>query len=481
MAAPPYRDLLVHLCAEIERQEAQLGEQSNQIEELQQENARLMSELEDLQRLTASCPTLPPSLATAATTTTTSQTTTTPLPTTTASAVSCPQSAAAASAAAVLASSSSSCSSSRTAAPTAARTANAANAAATVAASLAAAATTAGTSMQSSSSSSYPSTSSPLPAKHAPGAMPNTDSGPLRNWSGQCGNALTSTSPGLDGDATSWSLSPTTLNSSNVSQFWMNLQSNSSSPANPDNIADALDHALSSAYQGQENGSTARIRSQAPDVLLGVTSDVDPVRLVRMVLSCLDDAQQRRRRAAKLRRRLNGGQPPSAQPPDRGQQSPASMPVQARSGIEGGQDTTTQGPPLRPSPVSDLNRGQDATTQGPLRPGPVSDLNGSQPVAQSSDRKGHASDFDPGPGGPIFHADHQSSDVHNNRGNISNSSNNSNSINNNSNSNNNNSNNTNFLEDQDKTLEVDIRVVYRLPNDSKVSECEAASGSFMYI
>lgn len=49
MAAPAdsIRDLLGHLCAEIERQQAQIGEQSDQIDELLQENDRLRTELEE--------------------------------------------------------------------------------------------------------------------------------------------------------------------------------------------------------------------------------------------------------------------------------------------------------------------------------------------------------------------------------------------------------------------------------------------------
>lgn len=46
--APPYRDLLGDLCAEIERQQAQIGEQGDQIEELMQENERLRLELDDV-------------------------------------------------------------------------------------------------------------------------------------------------------------------------------------------------------------------------------------------------------------------------------------------------------------------------------------------------------------------------------------------------------------------------------------------------
>mmetsp|Transcript_52529 Transcript_52529/g.170653 ORF Transcript_52529/g.170653 Transcript_52529/m.170653 type:complete len:402 (-) Transcript_52529:57-1262(-) len=47
-APPPYRDLLGHLCAEIERQQAQIGEQAAEIDELVQENDRLRAELEEL-------------------------------------------------------------------------------------------------------------------------------------------------------------------------------------------------------------------------------------------------------------------------------------------------------------------------------------------------------------------------------------------------------------------------------------------------
>jgi len=42
------RDLLGHLCAEIERQQAQIGEQSDQIDELLQENERMRAELEHM-------------------------------------------------------------------------------------------------------------------------------------------------------------------------------------------------------------------------------------------------------------------------------------------------------------------------------------------------------------------------------------------------------------------------------------------------
>lgn len=45
-APPPFRDLLGHLCAEIERQQAQIGEQGEQIAELVEENHRLHSELD---------------------------------------------------------------------------------------------------------------------------------------------------------------------------------------------------------------------------------------------------------------------------------------------------------------------------------------------------------------------------------------------------------------------------------------------------